>query len=358
MNDIPSLRAERMAAGLTQAELADRAGVSRQLVAAVETGRNLPSVEAALALARALGTSVEVLFARPAREVVPVRGPALRDGVPLRIGQVGTRLVAAELPDHGVAGAWWAAADGVWTSGQLELFPGARPAGTVIAGCDPAIGIAEAMLGRAGPRSLMAVSAPTGDAIAALAGGTVHAAIVHDRPEALPGAPLPVVRWHLAAWQVGLALPARLAGRSLDALIADGVTIVQRDPGAASQQAFLRAVAAAGATAPQAGPRATGHLEAARLAGLLGAAAVTTAAAAHAFGLTFVGFEDHTVEIWIAARWQDAPGVAALGEVLATGAFTRRVAQFGGYDLTGCGVRIADGPGPRPASGAAAGGRG
>ena len=59
------LRALRLQAGLTQGELAARAGVSRQLVAAVEAGRNVPAVDAAVALARALGTTVEELFGEP-----------------------------------------------------------------------------------------------------------------------------------------------------------------------------------------------------------------------------------------------------------------------------------------------------
>ena len=57
------MRERRTQAGLTQAELAERAGVSRQLVAAVEAGRNVPAVDAALRLAGALGTTADELFA-------------------------------------------------------------------------------------------------------------------------------------------------------------------------------------------------------------------------------------------------------------------------------------------------------
>jgi putative transcriptional regulator len=51
-----------MAAGLTQAELAERAGVSRKTVNTVENGVFVPSTILALSLARALGTTVEELF--------------------------------------------------------------------------------------------------------------------------------------------------------------------------------------------------------------------------------------------------------------------------------------------------------
>src|ERR1039458_5311546 len=57
------LRERRLECGLTQTELAARAGVSRQLVAAVEADRNTPAADAAIGLAPALATSVEELFA-------------------------------------------------------------------------------------------------------------------------------------------------------------------------------------------------------------------------------------------------------------------------------------------------------
>jgi putative transcriptional regulator len=56
------LKEVRTAAGLTQAELAERAGVSRKTVNTVENGVFVPSTVLALSLARALGTTVEDLF--------------------------------------------------------------------------------------------------------------------------------------------------------------------------------------------------------------------------------------------------------------------------------------------------------
>lgn len=47
---------------MTQQELADRVGVTRQTILSIEKGNYNPSVELALALARALGTTVEELF--------------------------------------------------------------------------------------------------------------------------------------------------------------------------------------------------------------------------------------------------------------------------------------------------------
>ena len=47
---------------MTQQQLADAAGVSRQTVNAIESGRFVPSTMLALKMARIFGTSVENLF--------------------------------------------------------------------------------------------------------------------------------------------------------------------------------------------------------------------------------------------------------------------------------------------------------
>jgi len=57
-----ALRSAREARGLTQVELARRAGISRQALGALEAGTYQPGVTVAIALARELGDSVEGLF--------------------------------------------------------------------------------------------------------------------------------------------------------------------------------------------------------------------------------------------------------------------------------------------------------
>jgi putative transcriptional regulator len=57
------LRRHRLeAGGLTQQQLADRVGVTRQTIHSIEHGKYRPTVELALLLARALDTTVEELF--------------------------------------------------------------------------------------------------------------------------------------------------------------------------------------------------------------------------------------------------------------------------------------------------------
>lgn len=56
------LKEERARLGLTQAELAERVGVSRKTINTVENGVFVPSTTLALKLAAALGRPVEALF--------------------------------------------------------------------------------------------------------------------------------------------------------------------------------------------------------------------------------------------------------------------------------------------------------
>ncbi len=57
------LRRHRLLVGeMTQQELADRVGVTRQTILSIEKGKYNPSVGLALLLAHALGVNVEALF--------------------------------------------------------------------------------------------------------------------------------------------------------------------------------------------------------------------------------------------------------------------------------------------------------
>ncbi len=58
-NRLRVLRAER---GWSQAELAERLGVSRQTVNAIENGRYDPSLPLAFTIARVFGGTIEAIF--------------------------------------------------------------------------------------------------------------------------------------------------------------------------------------------------------------------------------------------------------------------------------------------------------
>ncbi|MEV0379054.1 helix-turn-helix transcriptional regulator [Nonomuraea sp. NPDC050643] len=61
-----SIRALRFAHGeMTQAELADRVGVTRQTVIAIEQGRYSPSLEMAFQIARVFRVPLDAVFQYP-----------------------------------------------------------------------------------------------------------------------------------------------------------------------------------------------------------------------------------------------------------------------------------------------------
>ena len=62
-NNIRQLRSDR--GDMTQAELADRVGVTRQTVNAIEQGKYSPSLEVAFQISRVLGLSLGDVFDYP-----------------------------------------------------------------------------------------------------------------------------------------------------------------------------------------------------------------------------------------------------------------------------------------------------
>jgi putative transcriptional regulator len=64
-----SIRTLRFAHGeITQADLADRVGVTRQTIIAIEQGKYSPSLEIAFQIARALGVRLDEVFHYPEAE--------------------------------------------------------------------------------------------------------------------------------------------------------------------------------------------------------------------------------------------------------------------------------------------------
>lgn len=329
------LREHREAAGLTQAELADRAGVSRQLVGAAEAGRNLPRVDAALALAAALGISVESLFGSGPDPVDVIGGTPPPHGSLVRIGRVGERIVTAPV---GLGREGWEPPDAAVEDGTLRHLRRRGP-GLVVAGCEPGLQALERLLRDDGMGAVAAV-ASSAAAVEALRGGRVHAAVVHGPRLADSGSPdsLDIDRFHLTRWQVGLAAPAEAEAGWWEAALSGRTAVIQREPGAGVQQAFERALAARAGSVI--GPRVPTHLEATTRAVLTGTPAVTIEPAALAMGAAFHALETHEAQIWIARTWTHERPVTDAMNIITSPVFQRRLAAVGGYDLSGSGAHV------------------
>jgi len=342
MSSPARLQTQRLAAGLTQAELARRAGVSRALVSAVEAGRHLPRVDAALALAAALGTTASALFGPASTEPVDaLSGEAAPAGAPVRVGFVGSRPVTAPVV-HGESG--WSPVDGL--AGALAPDPRAQASpGVVLAGCEPGLAVLERLLESRGTHAI-ALSTSSAVALAALAAGRVHGAVTHfeagsaGRAHPVRSAEGPaVVRYALCCWRVGLAAPRGARRGWWHAPLAGRGEVVQREEGASAQAAFERACGRR--RGPIAGPRVASHLAASRLAVASGRPAVTIEPAAAAVGAAFHPLETHAVELWLRAEHLAEIGVARLLEALHSAAFRRTLESVGGYDLSLLGRRVA-----------------
>jgi putative molybdopterin biosynthesis protein len=187
------LRLARRAHGFSQLKLAGMAGVSRQSVSAVESGISDPSLRVAIALARALGLTVEELFGADDL-VAPVAAAPV---VPL--GGTGARVTLAAMADGYVAlplRGVTASQGGILPAGGLiardDYDPGqvsrtVRPIGPLrptllAAGCDPALPLLAAPLRLLDPPvEFTWWPCPSREALRLAADGLVHVAGTHLR---------------------------------------------------------------------------------------------------------------------------------------------------------------------------------
>jgi putative molybdopterin biosynthesis protein len=246
VNGVRLLRAQR---GWTQAQLAERAGVSRTAVTAIEGNQLVPSVAIALALAEALETSVEAVFGRPpipSQSTVWAKEPA-HPNSPYWHAEVAGRNVLypaevtpmnALLPD-GVADA-----DGSPPEGSAMAH-----ATLVIACCDPAAGVLASLFGQSGGLRLLVIPRSGRQAIDLLKRGLVHMAGLHFSTSDEPGRNAELVRNQLgdgyqllrmARWQEGIALTPTLKLRSIRAALRSKLIWIGREPGSGARQCLDR----------------------------------------------------------------------------------------------------------------------
>lgn len=330
--DGSGVRRIREIAGLTQGQLAQRAGVSRQMVGAIESGRHLPRVDAAIALATALGVEVAELFGSDAPAVDVVSGAPQVEGAALRLGWVGDRLVTAPVRT-GSDG--WDAADALVKDGRLVHLRETRP-GAVVAGCEPGLETLEHLL-RQGGLGGLAVATSSLKARKALEDGRAHAAVIHGTMNDIPRAPAGVARFQLAGWRVGLVVPQGIGSSWWSRVRAGTLDVVQREIGASVQATFE---AALGGSPVVSGPRVSGHVSAARHGVAAGLPAVTIEPAARAAGAEFYPLAYHEVELWVGEQWLADRGVQTLLTLVGSSHFQRQLGAVGGYELDAAGRRV------------------
>jgi molybdate-binding protein/DNA-binding XRE family transcriptional regulator len=230
-----SVRMHRTAAAWSQQQLADRAGLSRAEVSAVETGRLVPSAAVALALARAFGCTVEDVFTLG--DDAADREPGATGTGRYWVSELGGRVrrIGAEPTHVGVL-----PHDG----GRLAPMGPPDPRRTlVLAGCDPAVGLLSAFVAGASKVRVIPLVRSSRRSLELLRDGGAHVAGIHLGDDAAGNATVArealgagYRRVHVARWTEGLALAPGLGHRTVSAAVKAPLRWVGREDGSGARR--------------------------------------------------------------------------------------------------------------------------
>lgn len=363
------LRERRQTLGLSQKQLADMAGITRQAVCAVETNQYSPATSVALQLAQALRCRVEDLFRIKTGGQI-VEGeligslPHTAGNVRVQVTQVGARLLVRPLDGLGELTSLSATADGLTVGSgsgskrvKVKLLKDRETVRRkiVVAGCDPAMFLAAEHLGRWDKQELVTHLVGNSIALDLLKRGEVHVAGVHlaeerssagNRPDLernLRGMDCLVVTF--AHWEEGLIVkqgnPKKL--RSITDLARSAVKIVNRENGSGARRLLDREFEAAGiqrAKVKGYGDEVFSHLEvASRVKAGMVDTGIGVQAAASIFGLDFIPLQRERYDLVIPrAYYETLPGLKALLDTIASKPFRDEIEALGGYDTRGTGA--------------------
>jgi molybdate-binding protein/DNA-binding XRE family transcriptional regulator len=354
--------------GLSAAQLAERTGVSRQTIYAIEAGDYVPNTTLALQLARILEVHVEDLFQietdtpalPPPLSIELIGGPEpARKGQPVQLCRVGKRTLGVAADPQPLM---LPMADGVIVEGprrgarkqtpraQVHVFQPGLEEGKrlLVAGCDPGISLLVQHLGRFDDVDMIVAPSSSRQALDWLKQGKVHVAGSHLRDSStgeynlpaikrlFPGSAVKVVTF--AIWEQGLVLangnPKNIRG--VEDLARKGVRIINRENGAGSRELLDQKLHEAGIPEGQVAGYdriAYGHLPAA-LAVSLGDTdcCIATRSAARAFGLSFLPLATERYDLVIRRQYARLPAVQALLDVLNRAAVRKKLEILAGYD--------------------------
>ncbi len=360
------VRRARLARGLSQLELARRAGISRQALSAVEAGLYQPGVDVALRLAHELGETVEALFgkARIERCVAHWAGPGGRAaaGPHVALARVFGGLVAVPQPAPQLSLAP--------AAGRLDRLRGRRAevtafrsreeieASVLIAGCDPAVTIlGDWLVRRRVPAALVPLYASSTAALSALLEGRAHFAGLHLRDPVSGEYNLAFAREALgrrravavnfARWEMGLAVPAGNPSgfRGFADLARPRVRIVNRPQGAGARAALDDAIAGLGLNAHAVRGyerEVAGHLDvAAAIAAGQADLGVTIRLAAKAYGLDFIALREERYDLLVLESHLSTPSVEAVLDALTSSRFSTELGALCAYDTSETGRILA-----------------
>ena len=356
------IRAARLLKGLSQAELAEATGLTRQAVYAIEGGRYQPNVTTALRLAHTLECRVEELFGSEPEspeldgELLGPK-PASASSTRAKVWAVGDRTLVLPVASLGASLTYSTPADGLIVGRargrrvRVQLLQDERSVRqqVVVAGCDPAIQlVAERLRQHREPAALLGWPMGSTAAIEALKRGEVHVAGLHVVDPRTGEANLPFVRRHLgdqavtlvtfASWEAGLLVKRGnpKAIRGVADLARRSVRLVNREDGAGARLLLDQRLKAEGIAATRVrgyGELVSSHLDVGRRV-LEGAAdvGVGVEAIARLLGLGFLPLQTERYDLVIPTGFLGGhAGVARLLEALVSRDVRAEIEALGGY---------------------------
>ena len=357
------VREKRQTLHLSQKQLADLAGITRQAICAVEANQYSPSTSVALKLAQVLRCGVEDLFyLKGDGEVIEgeLIGPLPKGlhKVRAQVSQIGARILVRPLVGLGELPSLSTTADGLILGPgsdskhvKVQLFENrqALSRNIVIAGCDPAMFLASEHLKQRTEDNIVPCLMGSSIAIAALKRGEVHVAGVHLIDERSGAWNLPYLDRNLkgmdclvvtfAHWEEGLIVrqgnPKKIRG--VQDLARRGITIVNRENGSGARRLLDRQLESCGIEAAKVNGydnEVLSHLEvAARVKAGLANAGLGIEAAAAICGLDFVALQRERYDLVIPKAHYDAlPGLKRLLDMMVSKNFRDELDGLGRYD--------------------------
>lgn len=400
-----NLKSIRTRLGMSQQDLANIAGVTRQTISGVESGQYAPSVAVSLRLAKALGCQVENLFwfEEDLPEIEAVLTKPVPSGQQLRVSlaRVGGQWIAYPLVGNDAFRIEMIPADGeaitavppVVRSGvgvpvSVDGFPGIsklrNPEGeaqnktatnkvqvrllddidklhntVVIAGCTPVISLWAKATERWHPQLRVHYNfANSMAALHSLCRGEVHIAGMHLYDPQTGEYNIPFVREALAGknavlitigvWEEGLLVaPGNPMGiKTVTDLVDLGATIVNREPGSGSRMLLERKFQEE--QVPLQSLKGFDHIVHSHkdvalsiVSGIVDAG-VSTASIATAFGLGFVPLHRARYDLVILKEYLEEAPVQQLLSTLGHRLVQSQLEVLGGYDISKIGEVVAN----------------
>jgi molybdate-binding protein/DNA-binding XRE family transcriptional regulator len=363
------LKDVRTARGLSQSELAAKAGITRQAVSSIESQLYLPTTAVALRLASVLSCRVEDLFSLASSNDV-IEGTFLGRSLPadhtvsatrVKVAMVGNKTVVRPVTGLGEVLSHTVPADGylietmnrrsgIHARVRLSRDRQAIEEEISVAGCDPAIFLAgEHMRRQKDQTSVVGWTMGSMAALHALQRGEVHVAGLHlfdplsgesNLPfikRVLKGSAFDVVTF--ATWEEGfLVRPGNPKSiRTAADLAEPTVKLINREEGSGARLLLDQRVRAAGLDRMQIEGYETvvsSHFEVARaIAGHQADVGIGIRSAAQLFGLEFLPLQSARYDLVVPQSFLSGhPTLARLFDAISSRPFRTEIEALGGYD--------------------------